>query len=179
MLKKLVYRKSNRSEHGYNYTDVHVSRVEMCTLQYAIEGCVDNKAGYGDPEVAKELEVEFRKALEQGYTHIYQYNDNFSATYSWMHASSGGYCECKVTESRQNYKGLLEAAHLWERAAKKYRPGHPPHNYSFEDPSVFCDTLDKLGAISSEQVLRYDTYKSIIVYKLTAKQARTNKVKNA
>lgn len=176
MLKKIVYRKSERYEYGYNHTNVHVSRIEMCSLGEAIEQCIDNKAGYENEAIAKELETEYRKALEEGYTHTYQYSNGFSTTYSWMHASSGGFCECKITDGKQNYKCLVEAARLWERAAKKHT-SNPPHNYSFENPDDFCEALDKLGAISTEHVHQYGTHKSILVYKLTPKQARTNKIK--
>jgi hypothetical protein len=60
----------DKEEYGYKTTTVVVWLCgdRLPTLDYLIEGCVDNRAGYGSLLVAERLRKLFEEAKSQGYT---------------------------------------------------------------------------------------------------------------
>ena len=126
----------------YEYVVVSVSVIEMQSIEDAIDGCVDNKAGYQSQDIADKEKVLCEKAKSLGYTHVYCYSTGHSMTYTFMRSSNSGYCRCNINSSG-GYKSTKTAIKLWEKCAK-IATERKAHDYSFEDPTDLMNALQRL-----------------------------------
>lgn len=95
---KLYFVVERTKPYDHERTRVRVMEATGELLADLLDGCVDNKAGYGTLEAAEELGREYGALLQRGYTGL---PDRWrrihrAVTFDWLHASSGGYCEPDV-----------------------------------------------------------------------------------
>lgn len=87
-------------EHGFDHTRVRVFEADARSLVDLIDGCVDNKAGYGSAEAAAHLLREYSELQQRGYSHVaergYGLSGGRSVTFTWLHSTSVGYCSPNV-----------------------------------------------------------------------------------
>lgn len=66
----IFFRIKTYSEHGYDFTELRAYEARPVSIADAIEQCVDNKAGYQNLEIAREMQARYENLRDQGYTHM-------------------------------------------------------------------------------------------------------------
>lgn len=153
----------NMKEYGNSFLYLHVFLAESRFVQHAIDGAVDNKAGYGDVRTARKMEEWYRKLLSEGYTHYY------STSYGGSHAGfrikwlyytgerSSGYCQHRFEELGDShidsFGPSMKLLSDVFKTAKKMFPTYSSRDSSIIDaPSIFLSALDQIGT----RVVRVD-----------------------
>lgn len=153
---------TNLKEYGNSYLYLHVFQAESRFVQHAIDGAIDNKAGYGDVQTAQKMEAWYRGLLAAGFTHYYSIGYGSSKPgfkIRWLYYTgdrSNGYCQHRFEELGDSHIDSFEPSMKLLssifRAAKKMFPGYSRDSNIIDTPSVFLPALDQIGT----RVVRFD-----------------------
>jgi hypothetical protein len=122
MENKIFFRTWTGHEHGYDKTFVRVYRSKAQSVDELIEGCIDNKAGYGDVSAAARIREQYQTVKDAGYlaivdTPLYEP----SVTLAWLHSTYGSYCRPHVSAGdtfESIEMGMTLLRHIAKRARK-------------------------------------------------------------
>jgi hypothetical protein len=120
------------NESGYTHTEVSIRSCYVNSVAEQLEGCVDNKAGFGSIEIANEVGERFRKMQEAGYESTYDAaTGGLQLTIRWQHykgASDGpDYCEPAFKDFGDGISGIEKSLAFLRKlggAVEKHRARH-------------------------------------------------------
>jgi hypothetical protein len=169
----ITYETFETESHGYRQTHVVIRRMYLEDTAAHLEGAIDNKAGYGTIEAAKQQERRFRQMLEAGHTTFFDScTSGLVVHVRWQHylRSDGtlDYCEPAYDDLGRSL-GLIEEGLKFlktigrkiERAKAKRRSEKAPcpsdvrpvSNHTFACPE---DLLEALGRTKDFVQIRRD-----------------------
>lgn len=148
---------SKSCEFRYEKTHVMLRSASEYSLTEALEGTVDNKAGYGTAEAAARMGEKFKAAIDEGHTLYYDclFVGDVWIRATWQHFEvvDGRQTYCSPGfEISHAYDGIVASAALLrrigrviERERAKSR-GHvnQPGDYTFRCADVFIGALARL-----------------------------------
>jgi hypothetical protein len=160
---KIFFHVETGHAHGYDHTRITVFSNEHCSLDDRIEGCVDNKAGYGTAEAAEKMGACYSRLKELGYTreadkafmsarvvlHFQHYRAHVDAPLD--------YCEPRI-ELHDKYEDIKKGTALMEKvmrkASKRMWPDRRPEpsRLSIDTPKRVILALGDLKATEVDEV---------------------------
>lgn len=163
----LYFSRIERTEFGYTTSHVRVwdRKDPLPTVESQIEGCIDNRAGYGSPEAAQRMLARYTYVQQLGYGRCDQTMLHASVAYvelQFQHFNHSQYPEKHYCSARYDVgdelhriKGGLKLAERLARAERKLFPDA----YRMEDPDRLIAVLRHLKAKEVE-VIDCDTHGS-------------------
>jgi hypothetical protein len=162
----LTYESFIRERDGYVSTHVIVRAVRIENMSAELDGAVDNKAGYGTRDAARQQEERFRKALELGHAeHFEPLWHGVHLELRWLHAEltdgRWGYCSPFWEELGRSYDRIVASTAFVRKVGKaierqlyKERRQEWSHaslgevdDNTFHDPGRFVMALDRIKVI--------------------------------
>lgn len=149
----LYYTRNDRTEHGYTTTYIRVwdRLTPLPAVEAQIEGCTDNKAGYGTPEAATRMCERYTFVRDAGYARADQsmVHGGGYVEVAFQHFKSADYpskhyCEARYdmgSRLREIESGLKLARRLYSAERKLF-----PDCYRMEDPDRLVAVLRHLRA---------------------------------
>lgn len=149
----LYFSRIERTEYSYLSSYIHVwDREALPTVESQIEGCVDNRAGYGTPEAAQRMLARYTHVQQLGYTHSDQTMTLASVAFVGVkfehlrhhdHPTQRYYsARYDLGDELHRIKSGLKLAERLERAERKYYPD----SYRMEDADQLVAVLRRLRA---------------------------------
>ncbi len=143
-------------EYGYGYTRVTVREGVDCErlLPELIDGCVDNRAGYGTAEAAARMSERFTQLQARGYAgvvHLSSFEPRVAL--HWQHyeprlptagVPTKDYCEARVTFP-ENVAELTRSLELWTRL-KRRAQGKASTYVTWHSPDALLGALVRMKA---------------------------------
>jgi hypothetical protein len=159
----LVFSTYESRSNGYGHTHVVIYQAEALNIDALIEGCIDNKVGYGGgPEVAKVQEQRYRAMKAAGITETYSMvGSRLHIDLDWQHynAAIEDYCDVcfaelgrRLEDVERAMKFLRQLGARIERAKARSK-GREPYDVShgsFKCPQDVLAALAKIkGAVET------------------------------
>lgn len=160
---KIFFHVETGHEYGYDHTRVTIFTNEHHSLDERVEGCVDNKAGYGTAEAAEKMSTCFTRLQELGYVHeaervfmsarVVLHFQHYLSTVD----SELDYCEPRI-ELHDKYEDIKRGTALLEKvmrkASKRMWPDRKPEpsRLAIDTPDRVTIALRDLKAIKVDEV---------------------------
>lgn len=153
--KVIYYLNQTRTESGYTttYVDIWLCGAKLPTLDYLIEGCVDNRAGYENQRVADALREAFKGAKATGFTRadtsMVARAAKAAVSFQWYDQGvldpDDRYCEPHFDFGHElpRIEGGLKLVKRIERQWRRRFPGARP----FTNPEDLVEVLRRLRAV--------------------------------
>lgn len=155
-------RRGNTTSAGHPGVFIQVFEADKVSVPEKIEGAIDNKAGYGNPDAAAQVGSYYRTLLADGYTEVFE--SRYRHHYFWIRWAeyrpdsgtdprSAGYLRHHV-EGAESYEQMMKVLPVLEKIGRKIvklfpsmgrGDGKDLYDHVFNDPSRFTDALDAMG----------------------------------
>lgn len=164
----LTFETFQNSRHGYDFTHVVIRTMRAVDTAEALENTVDNKAGYGNLEVAKREGLKFKALLAAGYPEHYDTTcfDEVYVHIEWQHYrpmdcgsnDPHDYCEPTFVDMGRNFRRMergmkflrrlgkaVERERVRENTESAYKPSlRPVSQHSFASPDRVLGALGRM-----------------------------------
>lgn len=172
----LTFETFQDSRHGYDFTHVVIRTMRPVNTAEALDGTVDNKAGYGNLDAARREGLKFQALLDAGYPEHYDMciGNELYVHIEWQHyrpmkAGSNDpheYCEPTFVDIGRNFgrmeRGMkflkklgkaIERERVREATESAYQPNlRPVSNHSFASPERVLGALGRMrGSVQVKQ----------------------------
>src|SRR6188768_84349 len=155
---QLYFEHKQYLEYGYEHTKITVRAGQHETLDALIDRCVDNKIGYYDGpehtglETAAKMTRRYQWLKSQGYSSIWvgHYGDRAILDLTWLHASSGRYCEAKIGMP-ENLSPVRETLAILNRLVTSMARHGVLQTKIMDNPSYVLGALRRSKAIELQE----------------------------
>lgn len=166
----VCYELSRMQDSGYYHLELYVFQADRENLRSLLAGTVDNKAGYGTAEAAEKLGRRYRRLMDDGYSHIYEFGWRerpyfrirwleYEPSYHGSDPRHRGYCEHKIeVMGNGTIEGVKSSLGLMEQLLKSIRKNpkmeSSRENFLLDDPKNVILGLDRMDARRIERAAR-------------------------
>jgi hypothetical protein len=156
----LCYSLSHETVRGYRTLDLEISEMLPESINKKIEGTIDNKAGYGTPQAAEQLEIWFNYLKDLGHKVVFESQWAHSSLTIRYQEHEDSYCSAQVKNiGRGSYDNIQSAAKILKKIGKRVaqidaeRKGQDTRvnsqdlgNWILDNPTRVIDALESFKA---------------------------------